>query len=169
MTKIFRITIPAKPHIRKYIHIMYGYPLVLDKNHTMGSIIISLLQKKSLSTGYDYRQRVNRYRRLTANIECHLSAYRFEDSGMSISPVHVLAINQILENQFNDNLYQWVLNKTTPNVRYKGTNKSIRSFMEHYCLEEDVDITFEALQKAEQRRRLQVDENRKKTLAQFCP
>lgn len=37
----------------------------------------------------------------------------------------------------------------------------LKSFMHHYCLEEDVDISLETIRKAENRRRWQVKKNRK--------
>lgn len=166
----FKIILPVKPHIRKYMHILYGYPVLIDQNKFIGSIIISLLQKKSLPTGINMEYRKQRRMYLTAQVECFATIYRYQDNGLNLTEDHILAINRLMENQFNDDLYRWMLHKSNPgDVRVKGYNKAMRSFMHYYCLEEDVDITFEALKKAEYRRRTHIENNRKKLLQEFVP
>lgn len=95
--------------------------------------------------------------------------YRGEDTGIHITQNHIIVINQMMENMFDDDLYKWMLSNTSRDGRYRGYNKALRSFMESYSIEENVDISFDTLKKAEYRRRKRIKENNRKLLQDFVP
>lgn len=161
-----RFTLPVKPHIRKFIHVLYGYPFKIDNKNQLGIILQTLLEKRSyVDSGLNAVTRKKRLKQLTATVECFAALYRLKEEEFVHVPEHqVIMVNRLLEKEFERELYVYVKNNVGPSGRYPGYMEAYRGFMEEYHICEEIDMQLDTLKKIEYRHRQKVESNRKKLI-----
>lgn len=165
MTKQTRFDLPTKPHIRKFVHVQCGYPFQINGNTQLGSILLTLLEKKShLNCGLNTTDRKKRMKHLTAKVECFAKLHRLKQAGIDIPDHQIIRINQLLEHEFEKELHAYVKYNTGPTGRYPGYMDALRGFMQEYCISEDIDMPLDTLKKIEYRHRKELQSNRAKLM-----
>lgn len=162
---LYKLSIPCKTYVRKYIEAKNGGAIKLSYRSTLGSYVYVCLEKESSTW---HRKTINllqkRYELLTDHITVLLpgtgdTLYR---TGYRIPASKSLLINDFFEDliiqeiNFRCNTYE--------RVGY-SRNQAIEDFCDEYNIILDVDITQAALRKAEYRYRKDL----KKHLAQLSP
>lgn len=153
MPERFTVTIPCRPHIAKYAALRYGSYITINNSHTLGALIIGLLQKPSFNCRYNKINQSIRYQQFTASIQLHFDKQYLYHYGLVLTPDHIIQINTFLENDFSDRLAIFTWSRIQHNTRYKGYSKALMDFADQYNIIIDQDITFDGLKKIEYRTR----------------
>lgn len=162
MTKQFRVVLPVKPHIRKFLHCHYGYPVKLTHQHKLGTILLALLENQN-SSGLNLLDKEKRRKRLTATVECFAAMHRL--AGKGVSDDQIININRLLEAEFEIALHNYVQNHTGPKGRYVGYMEALRGFMEEYHICDELDMPIDSLKKLEYRYRQKLERAKKEFLS----
>ncbi|MEP7375516.1 MAG: hypothetical protein ABI675_19380 [Chitinophagaceae bacterium] len=149
----YTIKVPTKIYLRKYVTAKYGHPLPLNYNSTLGTLIICLLDKSPFSINMNKEKKDVRLSYMNDVIECTAAATQMRYKNYSLDDDKIIAINRFIENEFVDELYGWCVDKIEKRLWRPGIDKAINSFADNYGIVVDIDITFDALKKAEYRHR----------------
>lgn len=161
--KYITVKLPCKPYIRKFVEALYGNPVRADHSTNLGCIINLTLEK----TIYENRQFRNPvHKDIRDSISVLINHWQFQRLGFDFSNENILVINRILENSFEESLYQFVRNHVKEGVRFKGYKEAIEQFADSYGIEIEEDISYEGLKKKEARFRNKVD-SRKENYSLF--
>lgn len=148
------IKIPCKTHIRKFVKRKYGSPLLVDTQSLVGFFVFGLLGKEP----YFYRNIDLSNDFLGKHYDDELilviSNHWFKNVGHSFSPEVLHALNRFLENQFLEQMYSYC---EAYGKIGRERKDAIRDFMDIYDILEEVDVSMEALVKAEYRLRKRLE------------
>lgn len=150
----YSIKVPTKIYLRKYITAKYGNPFPLNYNSTLGTLIICLLDKTPFSTGMNSSDKDVRLSYMNDAIECVSPAVSARYKSFELDNDKIIAVNRYMENEFTLELHKWCEDRKEKRVWRPGIDKAINSFADQYNIVVDVDITFDALKKAEYRHRI---------------
>jgi hypothetical protein len=165
--QLYTISIPAKPHIARFAHIRYGNPIWLNADSTLGILISALLNQSAYRSKFTLSDRDLRFKYLTASIQCAAPlSEMLRGKCFALSTDHVLAVNQFLENDFEERLYFYCQRQANWQKRRAGIDAAIESFADFYGIQLDEEITFDGLKKMEYRFRKKKTE---KIFAEMSP
>lgn len=141
----FKLTLPVKPYIRKYLAVLYGDPIIINLNTDIGFAVLNALASRmefKISKGnIDLFQN-----RFTDEIELRIPIHYFSLTKKDVSSNTIVLLNRYLEYKFDLELK---VHLATSKVPYGTTvKKGIELFLSIYNIEMDVDITYEAITKA---------------------
>lgn len=156
----YTVRVPTKTYLRKYIYAEYGHPLKLDYHTPLGTLILCLLENEDFSINMNNEKKESRIQYMNDQIEFSgpLSTMRYK--GYSLTKDRVIAINRYVENEFIKDLHYHCKTNLKNRMWRPGIKDAIFSFADIYKIEVEIDVTFEALKKAEARYR---DRKEKKT------
>lgn len=160
----YAIRIPTKTYLRKYITAKNS--LDLTYNSTLGTIILCLLDKKSHNINMNEKAMESRLQYMNDRITFTTSINTLFYKGLVLTTDKIIAINRYMENAFLEDLHHWCT-KDLPGKAIidrgwiRGIDLSIESFAKNYGIELDVDISYDALKKAEYRYRKRLQEKTK--------
>lgn len=153
MQKFFRVYLPTKPYLCKYLQTIYGHPLVIDPQTDFGDIIITKLSS-TLHCTLDKHDIDIRLNRLTDKLTIHMPIHWWYKLAIKEpTPHHIIRINRYFENMFEKDLHGVVHRASTWLNIPRQT--AIEYFAENHGIELEKDITFEGLKKMEYRFRMQ--------------
>ncbi|MEJ7830818.1 MAG: hypothetical protein WKF91_21615 [Segetibacter sp.] len=153
--KHFELTIPTKPYLKKYLQALYGEPLFFTINNHFGICIAAFLWRP---IQFHHRKELLKIRtdkfedKLTINLPMAFLTAR--QSGFYISDNHIITLNKLFENRFEEDLWRFCM---AMNLRKRETKDAIEDFCYVYKISIDDDITFEALKKKEWRFRKKME------------
>lgn len=157
----FTFHLPVKTYIKKYLVSNYGDPILIDLKEDIGFIILNILASRlesKMCRGYlDLWE--NRYNdKITFRIPFHY----FSITKKEVQPTTYVLLNRYFENKFEEEMYQFVnyqkLSGTT-------TKKSIELFTGKFGIDIDIDISSDAMKKAEYRYRKRITEKSSRNLS----
>lgn len=155
----FTIKLPVKPYVKKFIITTYGNGIKLDWYNPIGGIVLSLLQTNSFFVNMNKAKKDKRILNLKESILFYAPISTMRYKGDSLSPDRIIAANRVLESLFIEKLSLFCEKKIRNHSRRPGIDNAILAFCEEHSIEIDVDITFEALKKAEYRHRKNTQKN----------
>lgn len=150
----YTIKVPTKIYLRKYAYAKYGHPFPLNYNSTLGTLIICLLDKSPFSINMNDDKKDVRMSYMNDVIECTAAATPMRYKSCSLDNDKIIAINRYLENEFTLELHKWCEERKEKRSWRPGIDKAINTFADQYSIIVDIDITFDALKKAEYRYRI---------------
>lgn len=147
----FSVTILTKPYLKKYLHTLYGNPIVFTTDNLFGVIIAAMLERpiEFQRTKEALRCRVDHYTQ-SVEIHCPMAFLTKGRYGFDINERHILTLNKFYEAIFEEKLYQFCAMHSIGRVEIKD---SLEEFCRLHGIEIDEDITWEALKKKEYRYR----------------
>lgn len=134
------ITIPVKPHVKKYIEVKYGETHTLTTKTFLGLLLFNVLDKNAPELDHDFKSFGEQY-------EIKISRQYLYENGFNVSTVKRKFLSICLEKLFIDEFYEFV------DIHLSvGTSaaKSIRLFFEKNNLTEN-EINYESMYKKYQR------------------
>ena len=147
----FTFVLPSKTHIKKFITSTHGDPIRLDLKTDIGFVILATLTSRldgkcGRGSGLiDHWQ--DRYKdKIIFKIPFHY----LDISRKEVSPYTFALLNRYFENQFEAELNRHIQKSIAGGNTIK---KGIENFMDHYGIELEEDISYDAVKKAEYRSR----------------
>lgn len=147
------VMIPTKLYLQKYISAWYGNPFHLNNQTIFGTLIICLLDKANYSTGMSTTNRDLRISHMNTSFECIIPIVSTRYKNYELSDDKVIAINRVIETQFDQELMKWCAEKKQNRLWRPGIDKAINSFCDIYGIDLESDISFDALKQREYRYR----------------
>lgn len=147
MATYFTVTLPTKAYLKKYIEVLYGSPVVFNTNSFLGKVIALALDKSvypEVNRTIIYKS-FDRYDKMLhiSLPRVWLEKYYY---GTDIHPKKAVYINKLIEDKFNEELFQYCQLLDILNIERKD---ALLDFCLKYNLEIDEDITFETIKKME--------------------
>jgi len=146
MSSHYNIHIPVKPHIKKFIAIKEGDPVMPIKRSWLWMVIRPHLQYKvSDNLAHSVRKRI--LAGFSGNITLRVSISKVKSYGLHPRTASIVLINQFLDQYFAKELCWFVEGSKKNTGRYKGYKKAITQFCKKYNIELEEDISMNALEK----------------------
>lgn len=143
------ITIPVKPHVKKYLVKNYGLEYKLNKRDALSIVLWNMLRRPTLDS-----RRIKRLERCTELFSVDVSAFRFFKEGCRhLDAYTIVQFNSFVEDNIETEFCSYVDNLVVFGIEQK---EAIAAFMAKYDLDE-TDIKFDTLKKAYQRYRAKQD------------
>ena len=158
----YKVLLPTKTYLRKYIYAEHGWPLVLNYNSVLGTLVLSLLEKQEFTIDMREGKMQKRIQYMNDELEFTALLSTMPYKGYSLSNDKIIAINRYIENSFVEDLHRYCKYHIKETGWRPGINKAIEAFAESYGIELEKDISYEALKKAEYRYKKRLEQ--KKTL-----
>jgi len=163
----FKLTIPTKPYLAKYLYTLYGKPIVFTTTNYFGTTLLGYLTTRL----YLQNQAHITHRKFDEfNTPLHVSLpfhwlknYQYKTS---IPKVNIIYLNKHFEEKFTRELYWYCHILALTGVEFKD---ALEQFCKRYNIEIEEDITFEALKKKEYRERKKLKENLSKSVPLIQP
>lgn len=156
---LFKAQIPVKPYVRKYIERKYGATIRLNTTTTVGFLLYCILEKKN---SYWHREseviQQVRYRLLTDKITAIIPANEktLYTAGYTLPATKAILVNDMFEKIITDE----IINRCNTYAQCGlSRNKAIEDFCDEYDILINVDISHDALRKAEYRERVKRSAN----------
>jgi hypothetical protein len=163
--RTYSVDIPTKTYLRKYVHAVYGNPVQLKYNTNLGILVLCLLEKDHFTVDMNKEKMDVRLSYMNDKIGIITPLSKMQKRGFSLTNNKIIAINRFIETEFQQELYKYCRDNKQDRSWRPGIDKSIHAFAEQFGILVDIDITFEALKKAEYRYRKNLQEK----LATFVP
>lgn len=167
--KYISISVPVKPHIKKYIHALYGQVIVVSFKTFIGINIYSLLENKN----FNKSRQGKRFMKVKAHLFTEKLSIRISEdllyrTGLVIPIEKSAVINNMYEQMLSENLYTFCEAYKMAKIERQ---QAIEDFCKRYKIDIDVDITFDALSKTEYRHRKSKGQyfNYHKKVWAYCP
>lgn len=145
----FTVSIPVKPYIKKYITSMHGETILLHQGTNLGFLMLNVLSSRLESK--QARGYIDKWAgRYTEKMVFRIPYHFFSITKKEVSPLTVVLVNRGFENDFEWHLCTWVEIQRRAGME---TKKAIEAFCDHYGIELEVDISFDAIKKQEYRAR----------------
>jgi hypothetical protein len=135
------ISIPVKPHVKKYIEVKYGETHTLTTKSFLGLLLFNVLDKNAPVLDHDFKNFGDQY-------EIKISRQYLYENGYNVSTVKRKFLSVCLEKLFVEEFYQFV-DIHVSSIRLSAA-QSIRLFLEKYNLTEN-EINYETMYKKYQR------------------
>lgn len=155
--KSISIQVPTKPYLKKYIEAQYGCPVNFTTKNYFG-LTVALSLKKPMRNAQGETIKKMRFDSFTSSITIKAapSFLTHYDYDLSINENQALTVNKLMEEKFEEDLYQFCSVMFLLGIE---TKEALGAFCTRYNLEIDEDIAFEALKKKEYRKRKEVEKN----------
>ncbi|MBQ0907471.1 hypothetical protein KBJ98_02015 [Flavobacterium sp. F-328] len=140
-TDFISITIPVKPHIKKYISIRYGTEHTLTKKSLIGILLFNVLDKKTEKPNQNFKEYSEKYL-------IHISPQYFYEKGFSIPLRKRRFLAICLEKLFIEDFYAYV-DISVSNMNCTAV-EAMRIFFKQYSISED-EIKFYSFYRQYQR------------------
>jgi hypothetical protein len=152
----FSVTIATKPYLKKYLHALYGNPLIFSTTNYFGMSVAAFLERPiEIQHSKDVlRRRTDKYED-KIEIKCPTSFLTKGRMGFDITDHHTITLNKLFEERFEEDLFRYCNMGIVYKVEVK---KSIEQFCWKHRIEIDGDITFDAIKKKEWRYRTKMEE-----------
>jgi hypothetical protein len=156
-----KIPVRVKPWVEKYCRYEFGNPILVSLKNPASMIVYSMLQKKDVGIVKDKTNARQSLSELSGRIILVIQRRNRYAIGIFLNPA-----NQVLVNRFLEDLF--IAHLACHCHAYKASGKTIQQAIKDFCeqfkIEPDIDVSVEALQKAEFRYR-----QRKKNLQKDIP
>jgi hypothetical protein len=152
--KTYKIHLPTKPYLARYLTAIYGQHITIDPSTDLGDIIITKLSS-TLHCTMDKHDIDVRLNRLTDRVTFHIPIHWWYKLGNKELTQHqVIRLNRYFENKFECDLQQVVHRAHT----WLGIDRqiAIKCFALNHGIVIERDISFEGLKKMEYRYRTQL-------------
>ena len=162
----FKIQIPTKRYLARYIETLYGNPVEFSSDRYFGTIVHGLLARPIRDQNPpDVIQQ--RFDKLDGFFIMKAPKWWLEkkDKGYDITDDHAFSLTKLFENRFEEELYMFCQLMMMTGVE---TKDALIAFCVYYNIVIDEDITYDCLKKKEYRYRIGVE----KSLENFglkCP
>lgn len=160
--KYYRVSIPTKTYLKKFIIRYEGEQPVLDNSTRFRQFAFSLLEK-SVIRDQDYRPKNLSEQGHTDKLVMLISERTFTHVGHSISLEKAMYINNFIKSEFDMILSLSVIFQTTKK------NRTIRESLEAFCdaheIEMDRDISLDNLIKIWHRTLPKIEASQQKTMS----
>lgn len=156
----YSVTLPVKPHIRKYITAMEGENIMFDSRSMLCQIVKAYLENSN-KCGLSQNKMAANILSRTQEISIKIPVKKMGYIGHTIKPDNIVLINRFLEDIFERTLIQYVkdyIKEEKKEGRYKGYKDAYYAFAKTFGIEIDEDITLEGLQKIDYRNRQKITE-----------
>lgn len=145
----FTFILPSKTYIKKYITALHGDPIIITLNTDFGFVVLNTLASRIESKAWrgciDIWQ--NRY---SDQVTFQIPFHYFSITKKEVSPFTIGLLNRYFENKFEEELYREITKYRSAGNTYK---KSIELFLTQYKIDLEIDISYDAIIKAEYRNR----------------
>lgn len=146
----FSLVIYTKPYLKKYLHSLYGNPLIFDKDNLFGVTVAAFLDKPLdfHVTKEELRCRTDKY---TEKMEVFLPRTiltKRRSLGYDLTDQHTITLNKFFETRFTEDLARWCELGAIYKVEFK---KNLEDFCYRHKIELEYDISFDAIKKKEYR------------------
>jgi hypothetical protein len=159
--QFFTICLPTKAYLKKYIHTLYGDPVVIKASNVFADVFLAMLQVpvpvKHSRPLLD--QQLNRY---SSIVEVKVPVSMFYRLPKEPGEHSVIRINRFFENRFEEDLAKTVGHMQA--ILQIERQQAIEKFAEDHRIDIDVDITMDALKKKDYRFRKEKEEISKLSL-----
>lgn len=152
MSKLYTVTLPVKPYIKKYVETIEGTPINFKGSSMLCKIVRAYMENKN-STGLSLSAKKAALSLRTTKVEIVVPIARMHVIGTALSDDGILQINAFLQDCFDNAVVHFVKEYVKKEGRYKGYKEAIETFARIYNIEIETDITFDGLQKMEYRSR----------------
>lgn len=148
----FTVSIPVKTYVKKYIEARYPQPMILTLNNYLGNVVYSYLEKHKadhlLRTGDNWRHL--RHQKLKDHIDVKIPKYLVNKYwvGLHISDIKGILINKLFEEKIAEDLHTYC---KVYHLAGMSSRQAIEDFCTEHGIELEIDITYEAFKKAQQR------------------
>src|ERR1043165_8251413 len=115
----YSVSLPVKPHIRKYIIAMEGENIVFDSRSMLCQIVRAYMENSN-KAGLSKDQMAANLLSRTQEISIKIPMKKMGTIGHTIKPDNIVLINRFLEDCFERTLIQFVKDYTKKEGRYKG-------------------------------------------------
>ncbi len=146
LSDYYLISIPVKPHIKKFITSKEGDPVNPQKSSMTWLVIRPYLFYKTNDT-LPLHKKEKLLHNLSDRIYIKLALSQQKNYGRFIRPSSAIFINRYLNYLFGKELYWHVMATDMKEGRYKGYNTALISFCEKHDIIVYEDISLDALQK----------------------
>lgn len=163
----YTVTIPTKPHIKNFIASLYGDPVRITNNNSIGIYLVGVLSKKNFHVQAKPGVKGRYLQQLTDKLCCVAPLTQLAHYGHIIRGDHYIQLNRYFEAIFEEHLYFWVDNRIDRNKRRSGYEKAIESFMDRYNLHQTVN--YDTLKKIEYRFREDLEKQQNKFMGNLSP
>lgn len=155
MPGTYKISIPTKPYLKKYLENLYGNKIIISPSNYLGITIISLLERGYFEDQYKDFLKYRQFNKYDVKIDLHLPKWYLKNShfGTGLSKENVILINRHFEERFTEELCYFTKLMALSGIEMKN---SIEWFCSFYNIEIDCDITSDAVKKKEYRKRMQL-------------
>lgn len=157
----FTFHLPVKTYIKKYLTTQYGDPIHVTLTNDIGFVILntlaSRLESKACRGYLDLWQK-----RYNDKIIFRIPFHYFSITKKEISPLTFVLLNRYFENKFDEDLHQFVSLKRPQGITNK---RSIEIFLDKFSIDLDIDISTDAMKKAEYRYRKRITEKISRSLS----
>lgn len=160
--RTYSVIVPTKAYLRKYIYAEYGQPLELNYLTTLGNLVLCMLGNELFSINMNNNDKDSRIQYMNDTIEFMAPISTMRYKGHSLSKDRIIAINRFIEDDFVAKMSLYVQKNLKSRTWRPGYKDAIYAFAEENGIEVEIDITFEALKKAESRYRIREEEKKKK-------
>lgn len=152
----FSITLKTKPYLKKYLHALYGDPLIFTLDNFFGMSVAGLLENPidPQRKKQDLRLRCDRFG-TDLLLYCPLNFIRKSRYGTDICEKQTISINKLFEERFEEDVFRYCHTLKLVGVEIKD---ALEEFCRIYNIEIDVDITYEAIKKKEFRYRKNLEQ-----------
>ncbi len=143
----FTITLPVKPHMKKYLTHRYGSPIHISLDSNIGFIVLSALTStldSKLSSFYHLRGN----KRFTQQVELKIPFHYLSICETELSCLQVSLINRYFEDRFEEELSSYASHQVATGIENKT---AIEKFCQLHNVELDTDISSDAIIKMEYR------------------
>lgn len=150
----FKIEVPCKAYIRKYViwHYNYQEPLPLDRKTFPGLILLNLLEKPAKYGGHAPKQR-------DAVLHFEMKEYLSWYHGTEISENAVFIFHNVMDALYRQELFALARGLTVGDPTPGAIKAAIDVFREKYQIEED-DFSYENFRKTIYRERTRENQNK---------
>jgi hypothetical protein len=149
----YSVIVPTKAYLRKYIYAEYGHPLELNYLTTLGNLVLCMLGNEYFSVKMNNNDKDTRIQYMNDKIEFMAPLSTMQYKGHSLSKDRIIAINRFIEDDFVSKMSLHVQKNLKNRSWRPGYKDAIYAFAEENGIDVEIDITFEALKKAESRYR----------------
>ncbi|HEU4574614.1 MAG TPA: hypothetical protein VFS36_06390 [Chitinophagaceae bacterium] len=170
LLRTYSVIIPTKTYLRKYIYCEHGFPLEINYNSTLGTLILCMLEKEVFTVKMSEAKKDMRIQYMNDQLEFTASLNTMHYKGSGLSKDKIIAINRYIENSFVEDLHRHCKYHIKETSWRPGIKDAIYAFAESYGIDVETDISFEALKKAEFRYKKRLEEKKlQKTLVTSVP
>ncbi len=143
MQNYYALVIPTKPYLKEYLYTLYGNPIYFNHENYFRKVLEALLERPGRTHKYIKEILYANHLNYTDGLEVYLPR-KESPRKQTLSPNSIIAINNLFEERFNEDLHKHLELAAIYKVERK---KAIEEFCyQHHITIED-QISFGALKK----------------------
>ena len=146
MSKYHTVSLPVKPHIKKYVETVEGGAINFSGKSMLCTIIRAFMQNNN-STGLSARQKASALSLRTASVDVlvHPKCVYTIGNSVRLTPDCILHINAYLQDAFERDFKKYIDRYIVREGRYKGYKDAIYAFADAFNIVLEEDISYDGL------------------------